>query len=251
MIIDALSERMTGHANRVMIGLNWTLVEGPTGIGLAHTPVRGTSGCYGLSNAGELSGKPLSTFAVGLTSANPFDRALALAAINAHHNNFSLTGSSANGIDVAANQQNKTVVIGRFPGIRNRLPEAKVIERNPGPHDFPIAAAPELLADAKTLLITASTLTDGSLSKYLALAPDAFTVLMGPGTPLSPSCRTAHPCASRRRSGRAARHCRRVPGACTPEGRRGAQRIYPSAGVPASSLNVPGRRGSRSKYVSK
>ena len=74
MIIDALSERMTGHANRVMIGLNWTLVEGPTGIGLAHTPVRGTSGCYGLSNAGELSGKPLSTFAVGLTSANPFDR---------------------------------------------------------------------------------------------------------------------------------------------------------------------------------
>ena len=187
MIIDALSERMTGHANRVMIGLNWTLVEGPTGIGLAHTPVRGTSGCYGLSNAGELSGKPLSTFAVGLTSANPFDRALALAAINAHHNNFSLTGSSANGIDVAANQQNKTVVIGRFPGIRNRLPEAKVIERNPGPHDFPIAAAPELLADAKTLLITASTLTDGSLSKYLALAPDAFTVLMGPGTPLSPS----------------------------------------------------------------
>ena len=108
MIIDALSERMTGHANRVMIGLNWTLVEGPTGIGLAHTPVRGTSGCYGLSNAGELSGKPLSTFAVGLTSANPFDRALALAAINAHHNNFSLTGI------VAANQQNKAI-IGRFP----------------------------------------------------------------------------------------------------------------------------------------
>ncbi|MBE88876.1 MAG: hypothetical protein CMM76_05470 [Rhodospirillaceae bacterium] len=187
MIIDALSERIDGHAIRVIIGLNWTVVEGPTGIGLAHTPVRGTSGCYGVSNAGELSGKPLSTFVVGLTSANPFDRALALAAINAHHNNFSLNESSANGIDLAAKQQNETVVIGRFPGLRDRLPEAKVIERDPGPHDFPIAAAPELLADAKTLLITASTLSDGSLSKYLALAPDAFTVLIGPGTPLSPS----------------------------------------------------------------
>ena len=187
IMIEALSDQMNGHARKVIIGLNWTLVEGPIGIGLAHTPVRGTSGCFGLSNAGKLSGKPLSDFVGGLTSENPFDRALALAAINAHHNSFGLSGNNANGLDLAAERQNETVVIGRFPGLENRLPQAKVIEREPGPLDFPITSAPALLAKAETLLITASAVTDGSFLNYLALAPDALTVLIGPGTPLSPA----------------------------------------------------------------
>lgn len=187
MLLDALSAQITGHASRVMIGLNWTLVEGPSGVGLAHSPARGTSGCYGVSDAGKLSGKSLSNLADGLASENPFDRALAQAAINAHHNHPDLHGGDANGLDVAANRQNETVVIGRFPGLENCLPQAKVIERVPGPHDFPVTAAPELLAKAETLLITASTVADGSLLEYLALAPNAFTVLIGPGTPLSPA----------------------------------------------------------------
>jgi uncharacterized protein (DUF4213/DUF364 family) len=180
-----LTSGLTGTTGRVIIGLNWTLVEGPRGFGLAHTPARGTAGCFGLSYAGELSGKSLAEIALGITSQNPFDRALAQASINAHWNRAELPGTDVNGLDIVSGRSGRTVVIGRFPGLAERIPDAKVIEREPGPNDYPTSAAPELLPGADQLLITASAFTDGSLWNYIALAPNAFTVLIGPGTPLS------------------------------------------------------------------
>ena len=184
-IPEKLTTGLTGTTGRVIIGLNWTLVEGPCGFGLAHTPARGSAGCFGLSYAGELSGKPLAEIALGITSQNPFDRALAQASINAYWNKAELPGADVNGLDLVAERSGRTIVIGRFPGLADRMPDAQVIEREPGPNDYPTSAAPELLPGADQLLITASAFTDGSLWNYLALAPDAFTVLIGPGTPLS------------------------------------------------------------------
>jgi uncharacterized protein (DUF4213/DUF364 family) len=79
----------------------------------------------------------------------------------------------------------KTVIIGRFPGLDSRLPGAAVIEREPGPGDYPESAAETLLPACRYLVITASTLLDGALPGLLALAPQAYTVLLGPGTPLA------------------------------------------------------------------
>src|SRR3546814_13361422 len=44
----ALATGVDGQARRVVVGLNWTFVEGPAGAGLAHTPARGTAGCLAL-----------------------------------------------------------------------------------------------------------------------------------------------------------------------------------------------------------
>ncbi|HAA93878.1 MAG: hypothetical protein CMM48_18535 [Rhodospirillaceae bacterium] len=187
-LLENLADGVAGNAGTVAVGLNWTLVEGPAGIGLAHSPARGTSGCFGLTDAGTRRGQPLAKLAAGAKSENPFDRALAQAAINAHFNRPNLEGRNANGIELfAESDASTTVAIGRFPGIENRLTGIKVIERDPGPNDFPLSAAPDLLPAADQLLITASTLNDSSLKEYLGLAPNARTMLIGPGTPMAPS----------------------------------------------------------------
>lgn len=181
-----LADGVSGTARRVLVGLNWTLVVGDDGAGLSHTPARDTGGCFSLPDPGSYAGRGLASLAAMTASDNVFEVAIAIAAANAHYNRFDLTGSDANGLDVVKGDGADTVMIGRFPGIEKRLPKIKVIEREPGPDDYPEEAAPELLPACRNLIVTASTMHDGSLPKLLALAPQAFTVLVGPGTPLAP-----------------------------------------------------------------
>ena len=42
-------------ARRVVVGVNWVLVEGPEGTGLAHAPPRNAAGCRPLGRAGQLA----------------------------------------------------------------------------------------------------------------------------------------------------------------------------------------------------
>lgn len=184
-LYDDLARSVSGRAKRVVVGLNWTLVEGPRGAGLSHTPTRGTNGCRSLPNPGNYSGGDLATLASMRRSENVFEIAIAIAALNAYYNRADLRGSDLNGLDLVQPNGEKTVVIGRFPGLDSRLPGAAVIEREPGPDDYPESAAETLLPACEHLVITASTLLDGALPHLLALAPQAFTVLLGPGTPLA------------------------------------------------------------------
>lgn len=180
-----LMNDIAGLAGRVVVGLNWTLVEGPDGTGLSHTPTRGTNGCRSLPNPGSYAGRDLADLTALIYSDNVFEIAIAIAAANAFHNRSDRTGTSENGLDLVAARHAKTVVIGRFPGLDTRLPGAAVIEREPGPDDYPESAAESLLPECECLVITASTLLDGALPRLLALAPQAFTILLGPGTPLA------------------------------------------------------------------
>lgn len=180
-----LTNRVSGVARRVIVGLNWTLVEGPNGTGLSHTPTRGTNGCRSLPDPGSYSGRDLAGLASLVASDNVFEIAIAIAAINAFHNRSDRAGSETNGLDLVEPCGEETVVIGRFPGLDARLPGAAVIEREPGPGDYPETAAERLLPASRYLVVTASTLLDGALPELLALAPQAYTVLLGPGTPLA------------------------------------------------------------------
>ncbi len=182
-----LAAGVTGQSKRVIVGLNWTLVEGPDGAGLAHTPMRGTNGCRSLPSPGDYVGQDLSVLASMVQSENIFEITLAIAALNAFHNRFDMAGDSRNGLDLVTANGKKTVIIGRFPGLDERLPGAAVIEREPGPNDYPESAADTLLPECEHLIITASTLLDGALPRLLSLAPQAFTVLLGPGAPLAGS----------------------------------------------------------------
>ncbi|MGE4221477.1 MAG: DUF364 domain-containing protein [Alphaproteobacteria bacterium] len=184
---SALAEGVSGRAGRVVVGLNWTMVEGPAGIGVAHTPARGTAGCRSTPNPGSYAGAPLAELAGMATSAQPFEKAIGMAAANAYWNRFDLKGESTNGLDLVEARGTRTVVIGRFPGLDERLPGCAVIEREPGPRDYPESAAAELLPQAEQVVITASTLANGSLPDFLSLLPrTAYAVLLGPSTPFSP-----------------------------------------------------------------
>ena len=183
-----LRHGISGIAKRVVIGFNWTYVEGPVGAGLVHTPARGTEGCRSLPEPGHYQGRTLADLAGLVASDNIFERVLGYSAINAHHNRYDLEGEDANGLDMIAARGERTVVIGRFPELDEKLPGAAVIELEPGPGDYPPEAAADLIPAAEYLAITASTLSNGSLGDLLALAPaSAFTLLVGPSAPLCPA----------------------------------------------------------------
>ncbi|WP_170294676.1 DUF2478 domain-containing protein [Roseospira navarrensis] len=175
---------------RVVVGLNWMMVEGPDGVGLAQTPVRDGAGCRPPPAAGALTGRPLADLARLAGSLDPMARALGAAALNAAHNRVDLAGEAVNGLDLfaeAAAHASAPAMVGAFPGVAERVPHLRLIERAPGPGRFPEQAAPALLPDAEAVLLTAATFANGSLPGLLALArPGAEVIVTGPGTPLAP-----------------------------------------------------------------
>ena len=183
-----LRDGVSGSAKRVTVGLNWTYVEGLAGAGLVHTPARSAEGCRSLPEPGSYRGRSLSDLAGLIQSENIFERVIGYAAVNAHHNRYDLTGAALNGLDMIKPAGERTVVVGRFPGLDEKLPGAAVIELEPGPGDYPPEAAADLVPAAEYLAITAATLSNGSLAPLLALAPpSAYTVLIGPSAPLCPA----------------------------------------------------------------
>ena len=175
-----------GPVRRVVIGLNWTMVEGEHGIGLAQTPERGAPGCRPTLAAGTYAARSLRELAGLAQSADPFDRAVGIAACNAHYNRFDLAAEPGNGLDSFGSTGDGIVVVGAFPGIAERLPGAKIIDRRPGPGQYPEQATHRLLPAAEAVVLTAATLANGSLPGLLRLARFAPVALVGPGAPLSP-----------------------------------------------------------------
>ena len=185
-VYPALAQGVQGTAHRVLVGLNWTLVEGPHGMGFCHTAPRGRNGCRDLPASGHYGGKRLYDLSQMTSSENPFERSIGFAAINAHYNRFDLGGQPINGLDLVDPSGEKTVVVGRFPDLDTRLPRAMVIERNNDPKYYPEESAEILLPKAENAIITASALSNGSLPRLLNLSRRAFTILVGPSAPFSP-----------------------------------------------------------------
>ncbi|MBM3573071.1 MAG: hypothetical protein FJX52_12075 [Alphaproteobacteria bacterium] len=175
-------------ARRVLVGVNWTLVEGPAGCGLAQTPARDGAGCRPLRDAGHYRSRSLRALAGLVGSDNRFEVAIGWAAINAHFNRRELIGSPANGLDLLARTAGvgRTVCIGRFPDLGRYLPDALIVEREPRPGEYAEHAAVELLPGAARVAITASALFDGSADRLIGLARGAHIALIGPSTPLAP-----------------------------------------------------------------
>lgn len=183
----ALTQGVAGVAEQVIVGLNWTLVVGPRGAGLSHTPARGTEGCRSLPHPGTYAGRTLAELAALWGAPNVFEHAIAVAAVNAHWNRYDLEGESVNGLDLIENHGEHTVMIGRFPGIAERAPGIAVVEREPRAGEFPETALPDLLARAKFVAVTASAIVNGSMAGILAMCKGAKVLVVGPSTPLAPS----------------------------------------------------------------
>jgi uncharacterized protein (DUF4213/DUF364 family) len=162
------------------------VVESRYGTGMAQTPARGTAGCRSLPAPGSYSGRPLAELAGLWTSANIFERTIACAAVNAHWNRYDIEASPANGLDLIENRGERTVMVGRFPGVADRYRGIAVVEREPRPGEYSESALPDLMPQAEMVAITASSIANGSMPGILALCRDAFVLVIGPSTPLSP-----------------------------------------------------------------
>lgn len=159
---------------RLVVGLNWILVEGPAGAGLASTPRDLGNGCAPIDDAAD----DLAALASGLERADPLATAIGLAAAGAHYAPLAPAGDADADPDWPAD----AVVVGRFPGLP---PDATVVERQPRPGEWPDHAADWLLAAARPAVITSSALVGRDAPRLLERAQGPVT-LMGPSTPLTP-----------------------------------------------------------------
>ncbi len=173
-------------AKRVVVGRNWTLVEGPDGCGLAKSPAHDHPGCRAIPGVGTLAGRPLNELASLAQSWNPAETAIGVAAINAHFNRYDLQAPHQNGLDVFAAIDAPVAVIGRFPGLAERLRQPLVVEQFPKEGEFASVAAPRLMARCEAAAVTSSTLVNRTLEGLLRARGTARFALVGPGTPMAP-----------------------------------------------------------------
>ena len=81
-------------------------------------------------------------------------------------------------------------VVGHFPFVprlRSIAENLWVIEQHPSDGDCPARLATDLIPRADVVALTASALINHTLDSLLALCcPEAFVLILGPSTPLSP-----------------------------------------------------------------
>jgi uncharacterized protein (DUF4213/DUF364 family) len=170
---------------RIVIGVNWTFVETTNGSGLAQTPRRDAPGCQPIKGAGDLARRDLHTVAELIRSANPMETTLGMAAINAHHNRYDVTGTNENGLEAFRDAGGPVTVVGRFPGLERYLKEFRVVEREPRAGEYAERDFGTLVRDSAGVVITASTLANKSAERLFELAQGRRIAIVGPGTPLA------------------------------------------------------------------
>lgn len=173
------------RVRRVVTGAQWVLVETDAGMGVAarQTP----PAADGVEDTQRWAGRSLRDLAaMAGQSWDALEIAVGAAALNAHYNRPDLTGAPGNGLDLFAGVDGRVVVIGGFPQIARRMPQARVIDMNPQEGEFPEAACDWLLPGADAVAVTASAFANRTLPRLLRVSAGARVAMIGPGTPLTP-----------------------------------------------------------------
>ena len=181
---DLLHGVRDAEVRRVVIGAKWIMVETDGNVGLAARP--GASAGSAVPAPDQWVGTSLKTLATqAARSWDPLEAAIGVAAMNTHYNRPDLAGDAANGLDLFTGMEGRVVVIGAFPQIARRIPNAQIIEMNPRDGEYPEAAGEWLLPGAEGAAITSSTLANRTLPRLLTAAEGVRVALVGPGTPLT------------------------------------------------------------------
>jgi uncharacterized protein len=198
ILSDILSTLLDGEVRDVRLGLHWTVVVVEAGgvlrCGLSSTlfTPHGHDQGPDIPLAGHLefcSGLELAELAL---SPHPTQASVGVAAINALLPRQAGLWTEDNAEEVIARHGvgKRVVMVGRFPFVprlRQRVGELVVLEQDPGPDDLPADQAPEILPGAEVIAITGMTLINHTLEGLLSLCPpEAFVILLGPSTPLTP-----------------------------------------------------------------
>jgi uncharacterized protein (DUF4213/DUF364 family) len=125
-------------------------------------------------------------------STDPLEAAIGLAALNSLIDVplAAVTDDSAAQLLIDRGRGCHVVTVGHFPFTEELGAAASrldVLELNPGPGDLPAERAPEVLADADVVGVTGTTILNGTFDDIeRRLRPNAYVVMIGPTTPLSP-----------------------------------------------------------------
>jgi hypothetical protein len=181
-----------------MVGLHWTLIRSPKGIGTAMTLKGGRSE----NKPASVVGMPLKELAAYVKSWDMGLASLGQAAINSvlnvPDNIMSITGqdfiktSEANDANAFVRflpeMAGKNVaVIGHFPGIESLHPicHLSIIERNPQSGDYPDSASEYILPHQDYVFITGTAFINKTMPRLLEVSNHAQVILVGPSVPMT------------------------------------------------------------------
>lgn len=190
-----LDQPLTGNIESIVLGLTWTLCQSECGAGLAMSPDLASRT---LPWPGTLRGKKVADIANWITSWQPHESSIAMAAINSVINTDNPLQMSATPL-VSQGPANlsvfehflprisgkRVIVVGRYPGLDRYAEQCEmtVLERKPSADDLPDPAAEFLLPEADWVFLTATSITNKTFPRLAELSRDANLVLMGPTVP--------------------------------------------------------------------
>jgi uncharacterized protein (DUF4213/DUF364 family) len=176
------------------VGPFWTVVWTECGAGLASTQ-RDTHTPHGHSLirwAGDLVGHDARELADLLRSKIPMEAGLGMATVNAllEVDEASLTDRNASEEIIRRGSGKRVVIVGHFPFIprvRRAVGHLDVLELEPGPGELPTGAAAGVIPEADVVAITGTSLVNRTFDELIKhCRQDAFVLLLGPTSPLSP-----------------------------------------------------------------
>ena len=201
LIKDLLATLKTDAPVRdLRIGAFWTavVVEKAEGLrcGLASTSGEDKGHHHGtplVRQAGSLLERSALELAALSRSDSQMERSIGLATINAllPRDERAWVELNAEHVISERGESKKVVIVGHFPFIgrlRSRVGKLSVLELRPvSPDDLPADRAPEVIPEADVVAITSTSLINDTFDGLISLCrPDAFVLMLGATTPLSP-----------------------------------------------------------------
>ena len=197
-LVEALLNAVTDDAPvaDLRVGLHWTLLltaDGRAGLANSNTTRHEEHGTPDVEAAGTLIGRSTRELAQLARRGRPVERGIGVAALNALlplPAESELTEMNAAELLLARAPGKTVVVVGHFPflpRLREIAGALYVLELEPGPGEYPAAAAPEIVPQADIAALTGSAIVNGTMDALLPLCrPDAYVLVLGPSTPLHP-----------------------------------------------------------------
>ena len=196
--VDKLLESLANDApiRQILVGAFWTAVvleTDPPRCGLASTLRAETGGPWPpVVEAGRLLERSGRDVASLLRSDRILEASIGMAAYNAllDVEEPAWTEVNAEQIILERGRGKRVAIVGHFPfndRVRQAAADCWVLELHPGPGDLPASLAPQMLPQADVVALTGTSLLNQTFDQLVGLCrPDAFRLLLGPSTPLSP-----------------------------------------------------------------
>lgn len=188
-IIEEIPEELTVLDS--VIGTSWTCVRCERGVGFAKTLKGGKKGL----RVDDFNGMKLKDLCRLSKSWNMLESSIGVAAINSAINQKNVIIEEIYYEEKSVFREmeedfrgKKVAVIGHFPEVeamKDICGELYILEREPDPGDYPDMACEYILPNMDYVFVTGTAFTNKTMPRLLELSKDAYTVLVGPSSPIT------------------------------------------------------------------